>query len=275
MTANKQARKDEWERERVQRVLDYHNEKHGMHITIGGKTQDVRPDLKGKSDWDWVCYDIETGDEIAVEIKKLTDEKLEVRQNTIWDVLEEIQNDLSNKLPGTFSLGISISPGDYYLPLRGQQNRQKFKDVLCEAIFQTAQTLKLNEDRGLTPKIIGQLPFTLPESFFCMLQKVSDEGSILGLSSGVTGFWSPRLNEHELKEFEKLVSHANQQLEVAKKEFNVKETFLVVIDEGLRLANPNTVADALKQINRASYSYINHIYYVSGEEVIEISLPTP
>ena len=259
----------------MQRVLDYYNEKYGTHIEIKGKTTDIYPDLKGQINWDWVCYDTKTGEEIAVEVKKLTDPQLEERGNIIWNILEEIKDNLSNKLPGTFVLGIDI-PNNYYLPLSGQRNRQEFKNLLYETIFQIAQRLKLEEERALTPQIIGQLPFALPDSFFCALQKVDNEGSVLGLSSGVTGFWSRWLDEHELKKFEKLVSHANnEQLKVAKKEFNVKETFLVFICEGLRLANPYTVANAIKRINRDSYSYINYICYVSGEKVTEIPLPTP
>ena len=274
MITDKQDKKDRWERKRVQRVLDYHNKKYGTHIEIKDKSIYVYPQLKRQTkqtNWDWVCYDTKTGDEVAVEVKKLTDEKLEVRHNTIWGVLEEIQSDLSNKLLGSFSLGISISPKDYYLPLRGQQNKQKFKEVLCEAIFQTAQRLKLEEEQALTPQIIGQLPFALPDSFFCALCKVSDEGSALYKSSGVVGSWPWQLNEHELKNFEELVSHANEQLGQAT---NAKRTILVIIEEGLRITIPDTVAMALEQINHASYSQINHIYYISGEEVEEIPLPT-
>lgn len=270
----------------MQRVLDYHNKKYKTHVEIKGRATDVYPRLKGQFnwDWDWVCCDTETSDEIAVEVKKLTDEKLEVRYNTLVDILEGIKNDLSGKLPGTFLLGHSISPKNYYLPLqghRGHQNKQKFKNVLCEAIFQTAQTLKLKEVQALTPQIKGQLPFALPDSFFCALQKVSDEGSALYKSSGVLGFWSLKLKEPELEKFEELVSHANdKQLKVARKEFNVKETFLVIIAEGQRLTIPETVAKALKKINHDSYSQINHIYYISydisgeGKEVEEIPLPT-
>jgi len=277
MTADKQDKKYRWGKEHVQRVLDYHNEKYVTRIEIKGKTQDIHPDLKGKSDWDWVCYDTETDNEVAVEVKKLTDPKLERRDNIIWQLLEEIRNDLSNKLPGTFTLYIDV-PKNFYFPIGKTKElriRQEFKNALCKAICETAQRLKLGEDRGLTPHITGQLPFALPNSFFCALQKMSDEGSVLVLGSGVTDFWPGKLNEHEFKKFEQLVSHANnEQLEVAKKEFNVKETFLVVICEGLRLANPYTVTDAFKRINPDSYSQINHVYYVSGKKVVEIPLPT-
>jgi len=175
-------------------------------------------------------------------------------------------------IPGTFLLGIIIDRKNSYLPFREQQNKQRFKDILCEAIFQTAQRLKLGEEQAITPQIIGQLPFKLPDSFFCALHKVSDEGSELILSSGVMGSWSPRLNEHELTNFAELVSHANEQLKQAT---NAKQTFLVIIEEGLRLTIPDTVAMALEQINPNNYSHINHVYYVSGEKVVEIPLPTP
>lgn len=276
MIKNEQEQKDEWwwERKRVQRVLDWHNEKYKTHIAIRGRATDVYPCLKGQLNWDWVCYDTETGEKIALEVKKLTDEELEVRHNTIGDILEEIKNDLSGKLPGIFVLGTSISPQNSYLPLwghLGQQNKQKFKDVLCEAIFQTARRLKLEEEQALTPQIIGQLPFALPDSFFCALQKVSDEGSALCKSYGFVGFWSPRLDEHELKKFEELVSHANEQLSQAT---NAKRTILVIIEEGHRLTMRDTVGIALEQINHDSYSHIDHAYCVTGEEVTEIPLPT-
>ena len=275
MNANKEEKAVKWEKQRVQRVLKHHNNEYGTHITIKDKAENVYPELKGQSNWDWVCYDTKTGEEIALEVKKLTDFKLEERGNIIWSILEEIKDDLSNKLPGTFCLYIDIS-NNYYLPLRGRHNMQEFKNVLYENIFQVAQMLKLEEERHLTPQVIKQLPFALPDSFFCALHKVSKEGSVLVLGSGVTGFWSRELNERELNKFKQLVSHANnEQLRVAKEEFNIKEVFLVFICEGLRLANPYTVANAIKRINYDNYSRINHIYYVSGKKVVKISLPTP
>ena len=83
MDKTKQDRRKEWQRKRVQRTLDYHNMKYGTNITIKGKTRDVYPILRGESDWDWVCYDTKTGNEIALEVKRLMDEKLEKRQDII------------------------------------------------------------------------------------------------------------------------------------------------------------------------------------------------
>lgn len=269
MATNKQDREEEWERERVQRALDYHNERYRAHIEIKGKATDVYPQLEGQLNWDWVCYDTETGEEIAVEVKKLLDPRLEERGNIVWQLLEEVRNSLSKsqKLPGTFILYVDI-PNNYYLPFSKQRNRQEFKNLLYEAIYKTAQRLKSGETEDLKPQIVKQLPFVLPD-FFLHLRKFSDAGDVLIRSSGFTGLWSPQLDEHELKEFETLVSHANTQLSQA----NVKQTFLVIIEEGHRLTNSNTIADALKRANRNSYSQINYVYYVSGKVVAEIPLP--
>jgi hypothetical protein len=270
MTTTKQKRKEAWEKEHVQRVLDFHNKKYGTCIAIKGKTNDVYPQLRGQPNWDWVCYHVETGEKIAVEIKRLTAPKLEERGNIMWQLLKEVRDSLSDKLPGIFSLSVDI-PKDYYLPFNQQENRQEFKSVLSEAIYRTAQKLKLEETEDLKPQITKQLPFLLPDLFLCDLQKVNDEGNMLGLGSGFTGWWHRELDEHELEKFEQLVSHASEQLEKA----NVKETFLVIIDEGHRIACSDTVAEAFKRINHDSYSHINHVYYLSGEEIAEIPLPTP
>ena len=263
----KQSAKDKWERKRVQRVLDYHNEKCGAHIEIKGKTQDVRPDLKGKSDWDWVCYDIETGDEIAVEVKRITDPKLEGKENIMWQLLEEIKDCLSSKLPDIFFLSVDI-PTDYCLPFN-KQNKEEFMRVLSQAIYRTAQKLKSGETEDLAPQITAQLPFALPNSFFVTLYKHNDEGNALYKGSGFTGSASICFTNSELKEFERLVSHANKQLKNA----NVKETFLVLIEEGHRPKDPPEVAEAFTNINAESYSEIRHVYFIRGEEIAEILLP--
>jgi len=268
MSRTKQYKKDKWERERVQRVLDYHNKKYGTHIAIKGKTTEVYPQLEGQLNWDWVCYDAETGEEIAaIEVKRLTDPELEERGNIMWQLLEEVTNSLSasKKLPGTFSLSVEI-PKDYYLPFNKQENKQKFKDVLLQAICRTAQRLKSGETKDLKPQIIEQLPFVLPDVSVWDLHKFSDEGNALYKGSGTVGWWSPELDGYELENFQDKVSQANKQLSQA----NVKQTFLVIIEEGHRVTCPDTVAEALKRINHDNYSYINHIYYVSGEEVEDV-----
>jgi hypothetical protein len=268
MTENNKSQKDEWlwERTRVQRVLNYHNDKHKTYIIIKGRTTDIYTQLQGQLNWDWVCCDSETNVEIAVEVKKLTDEKLEVRQNIIWEVIEDIKNELSCKLSGEFVLYIT-SPKNYQLPLQGKENKQKFKDIISQAIIEKSQTLKLEDKIDLTPQITTESSLSAPNHFFFELHKSSDEGSALYQSSGVVGSWSPSLNKHELEKFIELVSHANEQLKQAT---NAKQTFLIIIEEGLRITTHGTVIMAFKQIDHTIYSHIDYIYYISGKEIEEI-----
>lgn len=271
MTGPKQDREQGWEREHVQRVLDHHNAKYGAHVVIKGKTTEVYPHLKGQLRWDWVCYNTETGDEIAVEVKKLTDPKLEEKSKIMWQLLKEVQDNFSKskQLSGTFSLFVDI-PSYYYLPFNTRQNKQAFKRGLSQAIYRTAQRLELGEREDLRPQIVGQLPFALPDLPFIYLHKFSDEGNVLYKSSGITGFDSIPFDKPELEEFEQLVLRANEQLRRA----NTKDTLLVLIEEGYRPKDPSEVTEAFKNIDSASYSEIRHIYFIRGEEVTEIPLPT-
>jgi len=270
MARTKQDRKEKWERERVQRVLDYHNMKYRTHIVIKDKCSNIYPNLKGGTRWDWVCYDTKTGDEIAVEVKKLTDPKLEQKSKVMWQLLEEVRNSFSKsqRLPGTFSLSVDI-PKDYYLPFNERGKRQEFKNALCKVIYETAQRLKLGETEDLKPEITEQLPFVLPDVSVCDLHKFSDEGNVLYRGSGITGWGSIGFDNSELEQFEQLVSYANKQL----MEANVQQTFLVFIEEGYRPIDPPEVEEAFKNINSISYSEIRYVYFIRGKEVTEIPLP--
>ncbi len=278
MTTYSQNKEDSWEKRHVQCVLEYHNKKYGTHIAIGGKTQDVRPDLKGKSDWDWVCCDTETGDEIALEVKKLTDQALEAKDSMMWQFLEKVRDSLSTKLPGTFGLHVNI-PGDYYLPIKGQKDKQELQDLLCTMIDRTAPRLQVGEEADLKRKIIILLRimkkegerFYIPRGVVsCKLYKYSDEGNVLALSPGLMWWQSLEIEETELEQWEQMVSHANEQLQKA----NVKETFLVFI-EGHSGRKPSALEKAFSSIKQESYSAIKYVYFVIGEEVTKVRLPTP
>lgn len=259
-----------WEKERLQRILDYHNKRHDMHIGTCDRADIIYPELKGRLGWDWVCFDEKTGMEIAVEVKRFTDKHLENRQAIIMRLLREVRTrlNLSSKLPGTFSLSVDF--GRDYLQLRCDENRRALRDALNDTILESAQALSIGEKRELQPEISRRIPFDLPG--FCTLQKVGQEGSTINdVSSAITGFWSPNLDKDELEEFQELVSHANEQLAQA---VSAEERFLVVIDEGLRLARSATLAQAITRIDRSSYAQISWIYYVSGKEIVEIALPS-
>jgi hypothetical protein len=272
MSINKQDERDKGERKRVQRVLNHHKKKYGTSIEIKGKSTDVYPKLKGELNWDWVCYDTETGEEIAVEVKKITEQKLEEKVHIMWQLLAEVANSLSEskKLPGTFYLSVEI-PQEYNLPFNRQGNKQKVKGVLSQAIYRTAQSLKPGKTKDLKPQIIKQLPFVLPDISVFDLHKFSNEGSMLHKGFGTVGFWSIGFDKLELQKFNNLVLWANEQLKTAR----VQETLLVLVEEGQRPINPSEIEEAFTKINAGSYSKIRHVYFIRGKEITEIPLPTP
>jgi len=129
------------------------------------------------------------------------------------------------------------------------------------------QKLKLGDEIDLAPQIQSQLSFKLPDLTFSTLHKLSNQGNAIYKSTGITGWGSIEFDEPELEEFELLVTHANEQLKLAK----VKETFLVIIEEGYRNKDPREIEEAFAKIEPESYSEIGHVYFVRGEEVAEIS----
>jgi hypothetical protein len=276
MSKNKQDKKDNGKKEHVQRVLDYHNKKYGTHIKIYGKTQDIHPDLKGKSDWDWVCYDNET-DEVAVECKSLRDQLLSEKGKITWQFLEKVRDRLLGKLPGTYHLFPSI-PNGYYLPLRGQQDKTELLDLLCTIINRTAKKLQVGEEADLKreSKLLLQIKkkkggkLYIPDTFLFNLRKISNTGSLLTFGFGQSHWQSRDFDNTELNEFRRLVSDANTQLQKA----NVKDTFLVLI-EVHSAKEPQVIAEALRRINPNSYSEIKYVYFTGYGEVAEIPLPTP
>lgn len=264
-----QSGKDESERMRVQRVLDCHNLKYGTYIVIKGRTTDIYPELKGQVNWDWVCYEKKTGCEIAVEVKSITEEKLEAKAQAVYNLLQEVRNNLLNQLPGAFALFVSV-PDDYDLPFRGRpENRERLKDAISEVIQEWAQRLDVGEKIDLTSKINKRLPFELPITVFLDLRKLDKEGHFLGLEPMIAASVSIGFDERELESFEQIVLHANCQL----RRSNAKDTFLVLIEEGFRPIDPAEIVEAFDDMNNASYSEMRHVYFIRGKEVSEIPLP--
>ncbi len=270
MTETKQDSKNNWEKKRVQRVLDNHNTKYKTHLLIKDKSENVYPHLKGQMNWDWVCYDTETEDEIAIEVKRITNPKLEEKSNILWQLLEKVQKSLSENgiLTGTFLISFDI-PRDSSLLFGGKENRQELQDTLYRTICEVSQVLNPGDEKDLIPQIQEQLSFKLPDSTSSILHKLSDQGSIIIKSPGMIGAESIDFDATELEEFKQLISYANEQL----RKSNTKKTILVLIEEGYRPKDPPEVAEAFTKIDPISYSHINNIYFVSGEEVAEITLP--
>ena len=64
-----------------------------------------------------MCYDTETNDEVAVEVKEITREYVEAKSEAIYNLLHEVRENLQNNLPGSFSLFVAID-SDYDFPFK-------------------------------------------------------------------------------------------------------------------------------------------------------------
>ena len=263
---------DDRERNQVQDILDHHNSKYGVQIK--GRAAVIYPQLEDQPGWDWVCYDPKAGDEIALVVKRLTEESPEEMGDIIGVVLGELEDSLAGKLTGTFSLDVEI-PGDYCFPRKNdkiQWNKiHEFRNLLASVTYDKAPTLRLEEQRDLTTQITNKLSFALPESFRCRLKKTGYEGSVLTISPEQTGCLVPGYGAAEIEEFEHLVSQANGQLKMA----GARQKWLVLIEEGDRLADSAAVAEELARISPENRSEITRFYCLGGGEVVEIMLPSP
>ncbi len=262
--------KNKWEKRHVQHVLAYCNKTTDAHLKIKGRAEDVYPYLKDHINWDWVCYETKTGDEVAVEIKRITDPQKEQKYHIIYKTLTEVQNRINKLeiLPGTYLLSSQIQFNKSLL-LRKKVNKTEFKDTVFQVICELAKSMKQGEEKPLTPLIKQQLSFHLPDLISLTLCKISAEGSEIGKGFGIMGTWSIGLNDNELSEFQRLVSHANEQLGKSKP----RKTILVIIEEGLRHTIPETIIGAFSKITPDCYSNISNVYLIRGKEVTEIPLP--
>lgn len=252
--------KEEWQKQYVQCVLDYHNKKYGRNISIVGWWEDVYARRPG-GHWDLVCHDETNGNEVAVEVKKLTIPQLEERAAILWAIPRQICTELSNELPGTFVLTVQIP--EQNLDLRGS-NKLMFKKVIKEVISKVAQNLDATEEQNLTEELKHRLPGIFPQDCNFVLKKLGNHGSRLSLLSGRT--WlapTKKLEGDEFAEFRKLIQKANTQLaEVQKKE--ISETFLILVEIGHSGADADVLQNTLSCLDPTDYSYIKCIYRVGS-----------
>jgi hypothetical protein len=273
MSNTTQQRKNEWEKRHVQSVLDFYNCKYDTHFVVLGKSTDIYPELIKQSnrhlDWDWVCTDPQTGNEFAVEVKRITDQKAEEKSHILWQLLTEVQNNLNNNrvLQGTFHLSSNFSMS-FDLPF-SKNNKNELKEVLYNIILEESQKLEVGKEIGLTSKVQRQLSFRLPELTLFILHKIDAQNSYLSKGSGIGTVGSINFDEEELEEFQRLLIHANMQLGTA----NPRNTLLVIIEEGFRHKDPDTITDAFSRISPEYYLNIDQVYFISGKEVAEIQLP--
>jgi len=262
--------KNKWEKRHVQHVLAYCNKTTNAHLKIKGRAEDVYPYLKGQENWDWVCYDAQTEDELAIEVKRITDRQKEEKYHIIYQTLTEVQDRINRLkiLPGTYLLSSQIQ-FNKMLIFRNKGNKTEFRDTVFHVICESTKSMKQGEEKLLTPPIKQRLSFQLTDLISLTLHKISAKGSVIGKGFGIMGSYPLGFSDNELSSFQKLVSHANEQLGKSK----AKKTILVLIEEGFRHAIQATVIDAFSKIRSDCYSNINHIYLIKGKKVTEIPIP--
>jgi len=252
--------KEELQEQYVQCVLDYHNKKYGGNISIVGWCEDVYPGLRDRH-WDWVCHDDTSGNEVAVEVKKLTISHLEEKAAILWTIGCQLRTELSNELPGTFLLTVDIP--EQNLDLHGSK-KPMLKSAIKEVISKVAQNLHTTEEQNLTEELKYRLPAIFPQDCNFSLKKLSNDGSRLSLLSGRT--WlapSKKLEGDEFAEFRKLIRKANTQLAEAQRK-GISETFLILVEMGYSGADADALQDTLSCLDPTDYSYIKYIYRVDS-----------
>ncbi len=109
----------------------------------------------------------------------------------------------------------------------------------------------------------------IPKLLLILLRRFSLDGNALRFTgSGMTYFISPDLNDTEQTELQSHVNKANDQLAIS----SAKEKYLIVIGEGRRPINPQGLEKAFQNMPKAAYSNITRAYYISGDNVAELTL---
>ena len=263
---------DDQEREQIQDVLDYHNSKYGVQIK--GRASEIYPQVSGQPGCDWLCGYADSGDEVAVIVKRLSGGTPEDTADIIRFVLSELENSLAGKLSGTFKLDVEM-PGEYSFPRKSdrlQWNRiQEFRNLMASVIYDKAPTLRLEEKRDLTTQITGKLSYDLSFKFRCWLEKTDYGGSaVIATTPDRKGFIAPVPGVSEAEEFECLVREANEQL----REAGSRHKWLVVNTGADRVVEAKAIGEVLEKMDTGDISEITRFYCLGGGEVTEISLPS-
>jgi hypothetical protein len=268
-----QLRKTKWEREHAQRVVDFHNNKYGTQISrprrpSNRSTSNITKNMP--KNCDFICRDRLSRKGIAIEVKRLTNEQVEQKYNSIYETLTVVLKRITDlkTLPGTYLLSYDMNYSKVIF-FNKINKKIEFKEVISRVIPEVAKSMVLNEKKPILSLVQQQLSFQFKGLISLTLSKISDQGSLIGKGSGIIGSRSILFTETELVEFTELVSHANKQLTEAAP----RKTILVIINEGFRDKDPDIVMDAFTNIKADDYSNIDQVYLVSSEEVTEIQLP--
>lgn len=178
--------KDDWERIRVQRVLDYYNRKFGTSIEIKNKPEYLPQYSDLVSKWDWVCVDTNTKEEIAVEVKQLTDIKKEKEYGAIYKALTEVIRSINNSriLKGTYLLSsqIQLNKTRVFINI---PKKNEFNNTLFQIICESANSMKQGEQKLLTPFIKQRLSSQIPDFLSITISKLDVQGSQISKGLGI------------------------------------------------------------------------------------------
>ena len=260
------------EREQIQSVLDYHNNKYGVRIK--GRASEVYPQAEEQAGWNWVCVYPDSGEEVAVVVKRLSGGTPEDTADIISFVLLELEDSLAGKLGGTFKLDVEI-PGEYSFPRKNDKLQwsriNEFRSLMASVIYDKAPTLRLEEKRDLTTQIAGKLSYALPANFRCLLEKTDYDGSsVIATIPDNRGFIAPLPGVSEAEDFERVVSEANEQFRGA----DSRHRWLVVNTGADRVVEAKAIEELLAKMNSGDIAEITRFYCLGGGEVTEISLPS-
>lgn len=254
-----------WQKPHVQRVLDYHNEKYSTDIAIIGQCCEIHHELKGGRDWDWSAINRKNGVEIAIEVKRLTNRRLEDKFPVLNQICQELSEELRGSLKGIFWLSTLISEEQQF-NLKGTC-KQQFKENLKELLLREAQGLDIGIEKDLAAEIRARLPEILPQDCYFTLQKLDNEGSYLEPNVIVSwGGPSEELKGEDLVEFRKLVRDGNHQLSIAKAK-GISDTFLILLEIRFSGAEVDVIQKTVSQFDPSDFQSIEYCYFHSGQSM--------
>ena len=251
-----------WQQPYVQRALDCHNKRYGTGIAIRGRYEEIYPEAEGRS-WDWVAMDKSNGGEIAIEVKRLTNPRLQEDFSELDKICHELSDELSSELKGVCILFTEVSEEEHF-DLKGA-NKQLIKENLKELILKEAQSLETGSKKDLTTELRVRLPQVLAQDCYFKLHKLGNEGSYLSCNVGVS--WcgpSGALQGGDLVEFHKLMQSANAQLAEANAK-GISDTFLIIVEIWFSGAEANVLQNTLRNFDANEFPHIKSLYLVGAD----------
>lgn len=260
---------EEWQRSYVERVLQLHNETHGTAIELVGRYTDVhgQPE-QGQKNPDWVAKDTGTGDEVAIEVKRLTDAALHEQTSLLEAICREVAEAVSGELSGTFIWSMNVSDL-VALDLR-RDGRMLLRDALRDVIATRSRDMALGDEVDLTGDLQGKLSDRLPHDFWVTLRKWKEDGSFLN-PDAVNQFYNGHthaLSGKAFDQFNKNVKDADDQLEEAKRR-GATSTFLILLTTGYMGAEADAVQATVEMLEMNDYDSIDYCYVHGGNSALD------